>query len=238
MRNKWHHILLTVLVTLSLSSCCRSHCDMWEDCKTAGRYFSKGFGVMAGGDCCQSCEVCCKEDFCYIDDDWGDPCYDFEPLEEEDEDIAYQMALAAYNQPTELPGEPGGNVPGLEHFEDPSVDPVLAHVFQNVNFAYDSSLIKGTQNVERVRLVAEYMQKNPGLYLFVEGHCDLRGAEAYNLALGARRANTVRNMLIAEGVSKDRVFTISHGKEHPIVLESHDEAHGQNRRAEFKVYRP
>lgn len=70
----------------------------------------------------------------------------------------------------------------------------------------------------------------------MEGHCDERGPEAYNLALGSRRAHAVRNMLLQQGVHPDQVFTISYGKERPLVMEHHDEGWAQNRRAEFKIY--
>lgn len=80
------------------------------------------------------------------------------------------------------------------------------------------------------------MRSHPNTYVFVEGHCDERGPEAYNLSLGAKRGNAVRNLLINEGVDPDHIFTISYGKERPLVFEHHEEAWAQNRRAEFKVY--
>jgi peptidoglycan-associated lipoprotein len=97
--------------------------------------------------------------------------------------------------------------------------------------------VKGDDNLQTLQNVADYMRSQPNLYVFVEGHCDERGPEAFNLALGSRRSNAVRNLLINAGVSPDNVFTISYGKERPLVLEHHEEAWGKNRRAEFKVYK-
>jgi peptidoglycan-associated lipoprotein len=137
-----------------------------------------------------------------------------------------------------MPGDPGSRLPNFESFVDPSTDPELSRAFQNISFGFDRSQVKGDHNIGKVRTAANYLKAHPELYVFVEGHCDKRGAEAYNLALGARRANIVRNMLVAEGVNPDHVFTISLGKERLLVLEDHEEAHAKNRRAEFKIYRP
>ena len=138
-------------------------------------------------------------------------------------------------QPKETPGDPGSSIPGIEAFRDPSTNPQLSGVFRNVYFEYNSHLVKG-ENADVVRRVADYMRGHPNTYVFVEGHCDERGPEAFNLSLGARRSNGVRSMLVADGVNPDHIFTISFGKERPLVMDHHEEAWSQNRRAEFKVY--
>lgn len=114
--------------------------------------------------------------------------------------------------------------------------PKIAGIFKNISFPYDSSLIKGQQNLATIANIADFMRRNPNYYLFVEGHCDERGADAYNLALGARRANAVRNALLQEGVNPDNVFTVSYGKERPLVYGHGEDFWGQNRRVEFKVF--
>lgn len=220
-----------------LTGCCRSTCDVWDDTKTASRYFGKGLGALTGQDCCYD-DSCRREDFCCVCDDGYDPYAQFVPLEDEDAKRVAGMRAIDIAQPREMPGDPGSQLPGFDAFIDPATDPVLSKVFQNVLFAYDNSQVKGEENIAKLRTAANYLKAHPQLYVFVEGHCDCHGAEAYNLALGARRANIVRNMLIAEGVDKDHVFTISFGKERLLVLENHEEAHSKNRRAEFKVYRP
>src|SRR5690606_22704491 len=75
------------------------------------------------------------------------------------------------------PGQLQGGIPGIESFSDPKKNPAIAGSFQNILFPYNSSLIKGNENMEIVRKVAAYMKSHPDTYLFVEGHCDERGAE-------------------------------------------------------------
>jgi peptidoglycan-associated lipoprotein len=84
--------------------------------------------------------------------------------------------------------------------------------------------------------MAAYLKQKPNTYIFVEGHCDEKGPQSYNLALGMRRANTVRNYLAEQGVNPNNIFTISYGKERPASLENSDSAHAANRRAQFKIY--
>ncbi|MEM8790492.1 MAG: peptidoglycan-associated lipoprotein Pal [Pseudomonadota bacterium] len=77
---------------------------------------------------------------------------------------------------------------------------------------------------------AQWMQDNPGTSATIEGHADERGTREYNLALGARRANSVRAFLVAQGVAADRLRTVSFGKERPIALGSDPNSWAQNRR--------
>jgi len=69
----------------------------------------------------------------------------------------------------------------------------------------------------------------------IEGHCDSRGSGEYNLALGSRRANAVKEYLVSLGVSASRIDTISYGKEHPICSESTEDCWAQNRRGVTSV---
>lgn len=78
---------------------------------------------------------------------------------------------------------------------------------------------------------AQWLKKYPHLNVTVEGHADERGTREYNLALGDRRANSVKNYLIALGIDSSRISTISYGKERPAVPESTPAAWAQNRRA-------
>ena len=78
---------------------------------------------------------------------------------------------------------------------------------------------------------AKFMKSNPELKFVIEGYCDERGTREYNIALGERRANSVRNYLISLGVDSDRLSTVSYGKERPAVLGSDEDAWKQNRRA-------
>jgi peptidoglycan-associated lipoprotein len=105
---------------------------------------------------------------------------------------------------------------------------------QTVYFDYDSAALKpaAKANLERG---AEWLKRTPKVNVQVEGHCDERGTNEYNLALGERRALAARRYLVSLGIAQDRIFTISYGEERPAV-EGHDESAWKfNRRAEFKV---
>lgn len=173
-----------------------------------------------------------QDPYCYTEKEQAE--YDFIPLEDEEGQVA--MADYLSRQPRETPGEEGSLLPGIEAFEDPATIPKLANLFRTIYFEYNCSLIKGQQNIETLHQIASYLQSHPHVYLFIEGHTDQRGPQAYNLALGSRRANTVRDYLMDQGVSPDNLFTISYGKERPAVMENHQEGWAKNRRAEFKVY--
>ena len=77
---------------------------------------------------------------------------------------------------------------------------------------------------------AAWLKKYPNITIVVEGHADERGTREYNLALGERRANAVKEYLVSRGVSANRIETVSYGKERPAVLGSNNSAWAQNRR--------
>lgn len=78
---------------------------------------------------------------------------------------------------------------------------------------------------------AGWLQTNPEFSAIIEGHADERGTRAYNLALGARRANTVQEFLVSQGISPTRLRTVTYGKERPIKMCSEEICFAQNRRA-------
>lgn len=224
--------LLTV--GLVFTGCRRNSGEVWEDTKSASRYMGRGVRAMGGkhGD---SRQITDPNDFyAYSEMPVSNEC-EFIPLEDANGD-QMGMTEGSYPQPRETPGDPGSSIPGIEAFQDPSTNPALANIFQNIYFEYNSSLIKGQDNLQTIRSVADFLRSHPNTYVFVEGHTDERGAEAYNLALGSHRSNAVRNMLINDGANPEHIYTISYGKERPIVMENHEEAWSKNRRAEFKVY--
>jgi peptidoglycan-associated lipoprotein len=236
-----------LILALSTTACQRNCDDVWEDSKSASRHMSRGIKTL-GGKQGHSRAVQCRDDFMPIDDacypsydcnndaEFEVPSLEFVPLSDQSHDDEIAMGDYVSRQPRESPGEPGSSIPGLEAFQDPSTNPALAGTFKNILFEYNSSLVKGQNNLQTLHNVADYLKRNRTTYIFVEGHCDERGPEAYNLALGARRSNAVRDSLIQEGVDKDRIFTICYGKERPLIHDHHEEAWNQNRRAEFKVY--
>ena len=98
-----------------------------------------------------------------------------------------------------------------------------------IYFAYDSDLLvpSETANLDKV---AEYLNKNAALGLVVQGHCDARGTEEYNRALGERRANAIRAYLAGRNVADNRMKTMSFGKDKPAVSGSGESIWRQNRR--------
>lgn len=84
---------------------------------------------------------------------------------------------------------------------------------------------------------AEWLRRHPRVKVVIEGHCDERGTEEYNMALGQRRAETVKNYLVSLGVSPSRLSTISYGEERPADPGHDEAAWAKNRRAEFTIAR-
>jgi len=244
-----------LLLGMSTTACRRNSDDVWEDSKSATRHMSRGMRTLGGkhGD---SRAIQNRDQFYVVDDEgyiYEDNSNDqmmsggyamnnnssmgeFVPLSDQSYQDEVAMADFVSRQPRETPGDPGSSIPGIDAFQDPSTNPRWSGVFRNINFEFNSNLVKGQENLNTINRVADYMKRNPNTYTFVEGHCDERGPEAYNLSLGARRSNAVRNMLIQEGVNPDNVFTISYGKERPVHFDHNEDAWNQNRRAEFRVY--
>jgi peptidoglycan-associated lipoprotein len=156
---------------------------------------------------------------------------EFVPLQEED--LKAQLADGAIPQSSLTPGEDG--IPSLDEFEQPSG--ALSSIFQMVHFQTDDHILRGQEYLDIIQNIAVYMKEHPNTYLSIAGHCDERGPEAYNISLGARRANYVRSLLVQRGINLNRIFTVSHGKEHPLVMDHTPQAWTKNRRAEFKIHK-
>ena len=99
-----------------------------------------------------------------------------------------------------------------------------------INFAYDSAEL-GSQAIDDLKAIAAFLADKGDMTLVIEGHCDERGSRDYNLALGARRAIAMRDVLTANGMDANRIKTVSYGKERPIIVGSTPEAWARNRRA-------
>ena len=106
--------------------------------------------------------------------------------------------------------------------------PELATVY----FEYDSFALNSSSR-GTLDAAAEWLKANPNQYLQVEGHCDERGTTEYNLALGERRAGSVKDYLIGAGVPSAQLSIISYGEERPAIQGSSESAWSQNRRVEF-----
>ena len=106
----------------------------------------------------------------------------------------------------------------------------LIAVGDRVLFDYDSSELSSEAKLTLDKQ-SRFLRVNSDLTFTIEGHCDERGTREYNLALGEKRATAVRDYLVIEGISPDRIRVISYGKEKPAVVGSSDMAWAKNRRA-------
>jgi peptidoglycan-associated lipoprotein len=106
-----------------------------------------------------------------------------------------------------------------------------------VYFDFDRSSVRAGER-SKIEAVASHLNSNPSHRVKVEGHCDERGTEGYNLALGERRALSVREYLINLGISPDRVYTISWGESRPADPGRTEAAYQRNRRGEFILLLP
>ena len=106
----------------------------------------------------------------------------------------------------------------------------LIAVGDRVLFDYDSSELSSEAKLTLDKQ-SRFLRVNSDLTFTIEGHCDERGTREYNLALGEKRATAVRDYLVIEGISPDRIRVISYGKEKPAVVGSNDMAWSKNRRA-------
>ena len=118
------------------------------------------------------------------------------------------------------------NTPALDSFmSDASI--------QSVYFAYDSSTLAAGEDA-KVSAVAAYLQGKPGTFVLVEGHCDERGSNEYNMGLGERRALAIRESLVSQGIQASFIVTQSYGEEKPVAMGHDESSYTQNRRGEFK----
>ncbi|WP_426958130.1 peptidoglycan-associated lipoprotein Pal [Muricoccus radiodurans] len=127
-------------------------------------------------------------------------------------------------------GAGGLGAAGAGNVRPGSQEDLVANVGDRVFFDTDSSQVRGDGR-DTLQRQAAWLQRYPQVTVYMEGHADERGTREYNLALGQRRANAARDLLVAGGVSGQRVQTISYGKDRPAALGSDDSAWAQNRRA-------
>jgi peptidoglycan-associated lipoprotein len=108
-------------------------------------------------------------------------------------------------------------------------------VLKDIYYQFDSVEL-AAEAEEILKRNAEWLKANPKVRVEVEGHCDDIGAAEYNLALGAKRAQVAKDFLVGQGLSADRLVTISYGKEAPACFEHTEECRVQNRRARFVMF--
>ena len=150
-------------------------------------------------------------------------------------------------QPIEAGNTLGNNTSGADStfgLPQPSINPDdynpdrTALAANTVHFEYDSSVVRESEK-GNVAAVASYMKSAPaGVALLIEGHCDERGTEEYNRALGERRALAVREAIVADGADAQKIITRSFGKDRPVDTSNTEAGMSKNRRGEFVVLHP
>jgi len=131
--------------------------------------------------------------------------------------------------PPPAPPPPPAAAPQQSSIVPGSLEDFRVNVGDTVHFAYNAYTIQD-QDKGTLQKQAQWLQRYPSVQITIEGHCDERGTREYNLALGARRANAVKEYLVSLGVSASRLQTVSYGKERPICTESTEDCWAQNRR--------
>ncbi len=105
---------------------------------------------------------------------------------------------------------------------------------EDIYFEFDKSTLTPMAQDNLLRK-AEWLRENPNSMITIEGHCDERGTNEYNLALGDRRAESTKAFLTDLGIDPSRLTTISYGEERPVDPRSNEEAWAKNRRAHFVI---
>ena len=144
---------------------------------------------------------------------------------ESESDVSSSSAgeLTSVDYTSDVPSDYVGIYPG-------SQEDLIVNVGDRVYFAFDSYELDDDAK-ELLQLQAAWLKQYNKNSITIEGHCDERGTREYNLALGEKRAQAVKNYLNNLGVNRSSLSTISYGKERPAVVGSNDAAWGQNRRS-------
>ena len=107
--------------------------------------------------------------------------------------------------------------------------------FEPVYFGFDSTVVPQGE-LGKIDAVVQHLNSRSDRVVVVEGNCDERGSNEYNMALGENRASIIRNYLVQSGIDASRIQTRSFGEEKPAVVGSDESAWAQNRRGEFVIY--
>ena len=140
-----------------------------------------------------------------------------------------QEAMNTQAPPSEPPPSRSEPAPVTSSILPGSVEDFRTNVGDTVHFGYNQYNVEGNDQ-QLLQRQAQWLQKYPAVRVTVEGNCDERGTREYNLALGARRANAVKEYLVSQGIAAGRVETVSYGKERPVCTDSNEACWAQNRR--------
>ena len=135
-----------------------------------------------------------------------------------------------------LGGLPGPTPYGVEENEPRRVAPEgMLMDLDIIYFSYDSFTLTSEMK-EVLDRAAGWLSMNSGVVIQIEGHCDERGTFEYNMNLGQKRADAVREYLVQKGINADRLYTISYGEERPLELGTSNDSFSRNRRVQFLAY--
>jgi peptidoglycan-associated lipoprotein len=126
--------------------------------------------------------------------------------------------------------------PPVEKPAGPSIEDLFTKEVRDAYFDLDKADLRPDAR-EALSRTADFLKNYPSVKVNIEGHCDERGSTEYNLALGDRRAAAVKQFLVSQGISADRMSTVSFGKEKPFCMESNESCWQQNRRGHFVMAR-
>ena len=134
----------------------------------------------------------------------------------------------------DIEGVADGDIPLDPRSDDDIYIDLLSKVFADINFEFDQYRVLD-RDVPTLEGVAAWLRENPDARVLIEGHCDERGTNEYNMALGEQRALAARRYLVGLGIDSGRLTTISYGEERPVAFGSTEDAWSQNRRGHFAV---
>ena len=131
---------------------------------------------------------------------------------------------------------PGEETEMVEVDEDEVVEVPVEVIsnLRNIYFEFDKSVLS-KEAIEELNEIGAWLLENPNTKIRIEGNCDERGTDEYNLALGERRARSAKNFLVSLGVAPEKIITISFGEENPADPGHNEMAWAKNRRDEFNI---
>ena len=142
---------------------------------------------------------------------------------------------ATKKKTTETDGDMGASMDDQSGIElNADSDSGNAGMLQTVFFEFNSSMLTSAAKTT-LEENADFLTKNPNIEIQIEGHCDERGGIQYNIALGEKRASTVRKFFTSLGIDASRITTVTFGKERPIAFGHDEDAWSKNRRGNFVV---
>ncbi|MCH9811887.1 OmpA family protein [bacterium] len=157
---------------------------------------------------------------------------EFVPLQ--DNEIQDKIIAHSIPQPKDTPGAEGSSVPSIQSFSKPGL--AVKNLFKTIHFHTDGYSPIGQTAKTDLQKLARYLKQHPHVRVVIEGHCDKRASEKYNLALGTKRAGAIRTMLVNYGAKPNQLYAISYGKERPVARANTKTAYAKNRRVQFKLY--